>query len=84
MTESPPDLSIVIPVLNEADNVAELAAEVRAALASICRFEILFVDDGSTDATAAVLRDLAAASPSDGKIRLLRHGASPDTSLLFE
>jgi dolichol-phosphate mannosyltransferase len=73
MTEPPPDLSIVIPVLNEADNVAELAAEVRAALAPICRFEILFVDDGSTDATADVLRGLAAVSPPDGRIRLLRH-----------
>ncbi len=77
MNEAPPnpspDLSIVIPVLNEAENVADLADEVRAALASVCRFEILFVDDGSTDATAEVVRGLAAASPPDGKVRLLRH-----------
>lgn len=68
-----PDLSIVIPVLNEAENVADLAGEVRAALASMCRFEILFVDDGSIDATAEVVRGLSAASPPEGRIRLLRH-----------
>jgi dolichol-phosphate mannosyltransferase len=64
-------LSVVIPVCNEAENVAPLAREIQAALAAHGPFEIIFVDDGSTDATAA-----AACSARDGgipEIRLLQH-----------
>lgn len=65
-----PELSVVIPVCNEAGNVGPLAAEIGAALAGR-RHEILFVDDGSTDATAeSVRRARAAGQP---QIRLLRH-----------
>ncbi|MGE3666440.1 MAG: glycosyltransferase family 2 protein [Steroidobacteraceae bacterium] len=65
-----PDVSIVIPVFNEADNVEPLAREIAAALTGRA-YEILFIDDGSTDATAATvlrLRDAGIAS-----LRLLRH-----------
>src|SRR5262249_40989387 len=44
-------LSVVVPVKNEADNVLPLIAEIRAALAQGPRYEILYVDDGSTDET---------------------------------
>lgn len=47
------DLSIVIPVLNEAGNITPLVKEISAALDGVADFEIVFVDDGSTDGTAA-------------------------------
>ena len=43
------DLSIVIPVRNEADNIAPLVAEITAALSGLSRYEIIYVDDGSKD-----------------------------------
>ena len=64
------DLSIVIPVRNEAENIAPLVGEIRAALAGALAYEIVYVDDGSEDATAAEVLRLAAGS-SD--LRLLRH-----------
>ena len=58
------DLSLVIPVYNERDNLAPLVAEVGAALRGLGRpYEILFVDDGSTDGSDRALRDLSAAHP---------------------
>lgn len=52
-----PDLAVVIPVHNEQDNIAPLLDEVDAALKGIQEtFELLVVDDGSSDDTAGVLR----------------------------
>jgi dolichol-phosphate mannosyltransferase len=71
-TPSPaPLLSVVIPMRNEAGNVLPLIAEIEAALAAIPH-EIVCVDDGSTDATAAELRQAAAAAP----LRPFRHETS--------
>ena len=63
-------LSVVVPVCNEEPNVAPLAAEVAAALRGRARFELIFVDDGSTDGTAAAVRAARITVP---EIRLLRH-----------
>ncbi len=65
-----PEVSVVIPVLNEADNVEPLAREIAAALAGR-PYEILFIDDGSTDATAATVLRLRDAGVAP--LRLLRH-----------
>ena len=46
-----PDVSIVVPVRNEQDNVAPLIAEIAAALDGRLAYEIIYVNDGSTDAT---------------------------------
>lgn len=64
-------LSVVIPVCNEAGNVGPLAREIQVALQEYRPFEIVFVDDGSTDATAAAIS--AARDAGIHEIRLLQH-----------
>jgi dolichyl-phosphate beta-glucosyltransferase len=60
-----PDLSIVVPAFNEAQRIVPtLAALASAAAARTPAFEILVVDDGSTDDTAAIVRRLAEAGPA--------------------
>jgi dolichol-phosphate mannosyltransferase len=63
------ELSVVVPVCNEAENVEPLVREIHAALASRS-YEMIFIDDGSTDETAAVLRRLKPEFPS---LRVLHH-----------
>jgi glycosyltransferase involved in cell wall biosynthesis len=64
-------LSIVLPCFNEEENVGEAVGNALAA-ASTCseRYEVVVVDDGSTDATVNVLSDLIA---SDGHVRAIVH-----------
>ncbi len=64
-----PDLSVVLPVHNEAANLPELVARLRRTLdRSELRYELVFVDDGSTDASVSVLADFA---ETDRRIRVL-------------
>src|SRR5688500_7484656 len=63
------ELSVVVPVCNEAENVEPLAREIDAALAGRS-YEMIFIDDGSTDDTAANLLKLKSALPA---LRVLRH-----------
>ena len=59
------DLSIVVPVLNEEDNVGERTSRIDAALVDTnVEYEILFVDDGSTDQTVPRLVDLQEFNPT--------------------
>jgi len=67
MTDAPA-LSIVIPVLNEETNVAPLVEGVRQALREVPAWELLFVDDGSSDGTGAAVLALAG---TDQRIRLI-------------
>src|SRR4249919_5173 len=74
MSESP-QLSVVVPVFNEQDNVAPLVGEIVAALRGRASdeggdFEIVYVDDHSTDATFDTLRRLKA---EVSELRVLRH-----------
>ena len=68
------DLSLVIPVYNEDDNLAPLAAEIRAALEPTgLDYEVIFIDDGSRDRSFACLQDLAAAAGRIVAIRFRRN-----------
>jgi dolichol-phosphate mannosyltransferase len=70
-------VSIVVPVRNEAENVAPLIAEIAAALDGRWVYEIIYVDDGSTDATA---ERLVAAKRQRPNLRQIRHAASSGQS----
>lgn len=70
-------VSIVVPVRNEAENVIPLIAEIVAALDDRWNYEIIYVNDGSTDATA---ERLAAEMKSRANLRQIVHAASAGQS----
>lgn len=72
-----PTVSIIVPVRNEADNIAPLIDEIAAALDGRWDYEIVYVDDGSTDATAARLTAIMA---NRGTVRQIRHETSSGQS----
>ena len=65
-----PQLSVVVPVHNEEDNVAPLVGEIVAALRGLVDFEIVYVDDTSRDSTLERLRALQVTTP---ELRVIRH-----------
>ncbi len=70
-------VSIVVPVRNEAENVAPLIAEIAAALAGRQDYEIIYVNDGSTDGTGEKLSGLM---KQRGNLRQIRHAVSSGQS----
>ena len=72
-TATSPAVSVVVPVRNEAENVRPLTDEIAAALNGRWRFELVFVNDGSTDGTEAALTALKAERPW---LRQLKHETS--------
>jgi dolichol-phosphate mannosyltransferase len=68
-----PAVSIVVPVRNEADNIAPLVDEIAATLDKNLAFELIYVNDGSTDRTEAELTRLMASRPW---LRQIRHETS--------
>lgn len=64
------ELSVVVPVRNEQDNIAPLIKEIRGALEGKIDYELIYVDDGSTDATVLRLLD---ESENCVQLRVLRH-----------
>src|SRR5690348_18387031 len=70
-------VSIVVPVRNEAENIAPLIAEIAAALDGRWPYEIVYVNDGSTDATADRLAD---EMKRRGNLRQLCHKISAGQS----
>lgn len=67
-----PAVSVIVPVRNEAENIAPLVAEIAAALAGT-QFEVIYVNDGSTDGSAAELARLKSLHPW---LREVRHARS--------
>ncbi len=72
-----PDLSVVVPVHNERDNIVPLLTEIATALRGTVDFEIVYVDDLSRDDTLAVLTAAKAQFP---ELRVLRHVAQSGQS----
>ncbi len=70
---SSPRLSIVIPFFNEEDAAPALIAELHQALAGIGEVEVLLINDGSTDGTARVLDEAAAAWPAVRAIHFVQN-----------
>jgi glycosyltransferase involved in cell wall biosynthesis len=69
-----PEISVVVPMRNESPNVAELHAELTKALDAFARpYEILVIDDGSTDDTFAKLAALQRRNPRLRVIRFRRN-----------
>ena len=64
------ELSVVVPVFNERDNIPPLLAEIAAALRGRVAYEVIYVDDDSTDDSRAVLAAQKALHP---ELRVLRH-----------
>jgi dolichol-phosphate mannosyltransferase len=58
-----PQLSVVVPVFNEQDNIAPLVHEILAALRGLIVFEIIYIDDCSKDASRDVLKQLQLVTP---------------------
>jgi len=67
--EIPPEVSVVVPALNEAESLAELVERVRASLDGYARYEVLLVDDGSADDSWKVISGL---HDADARVKGLR------------
>jgi glycosyltransferase involved in cell wall biosynthesis len=64
-----PELSLFLPVLDEEENLRPMHAKIQAALDALGKTaEVIYVDDGSTDKSLSILRDLAA---QDGRVRVI-------------
>ena len=74
---NPPELSVVVPVFNERDNIPPLVGEIVAALRGRAAFEIVYVDDHSKDDSLAVLQSLKAQVP---ELRVLHHASQSGQS----
>jgi dolichol-phosphate mannosyltransferase len=77
VAETPPDLSVVVPVYNEQGNIVPLLSEIAAALDDTVAYEIVYVDDNSTDDTQAELLQAKARFPA---LRVFQHGSNAGQS----
>ncbi len=71
--KKPPQLSVVVPLLDEQDNLPALYEQITRSLAGRYEYELIFVDDGSTDRSFEVLKGFQAADPRVRVIRFRRN-----------
>ncbi|MHC4298715.1 MAG: glycosyltransferase family 2 protein [Planctomycetota bacterium] len=69
MAKRKPEISVVVPLLNEQDNIGPLYEQITQTLAGKHSYEVLFVDDGSTDDSFKVMKGLL---KRDDKVRIIR------------
>jgi len=69
MTKQNPDVSVVVPLLNEQDNISPLYEQITQILSGKFNYEIIFIDDGSDDNSFNILSQI---QKDDGKIRVIR------------
>lgn len=82
VSESSLDLSVLIPVYNEVQNVGPLHEELNAALKDTgLRYEIIFIDDGSIDGSRTKLEAIHDADPEHVRVAFLRHNAGQTAAL---
>lgn len=82
MTPTIPEISVVVPVYNEQDCLAELHTALRRVLDALGRpHEILLIDDGSTDNSPAILRRIADEDPT---VRVVRFRRNAGQSAAFQ
>jgi dolichol-phosphate mannosyltransferase len=71
---SRPSISVVIPLYNEEENCRELLARLTEVMAGIGKpYELVFVDDGSTDRTAGIVREMGRSDPAVALVSLSRN-----------
>ncbi len=68
MGNQSPEISVVVPLLNEQDNIGPLYEQITQTLTDVYKYEIIFVDDGSSDNSFNVLADL---QKTDARIRVI-------------
>src|SRR3954453_17542222 len=69
LTETKPELSLFLPVLDEEENLRPMHAKIRSALDQLGKTaEVIYVDDGSTDNSLPILKEIAAA---DRRVRVI-------------
>ena len=79
LSQQAPAVSIVIPAKNETDNIRPLIAEIQAAMDDRYSYELIYIDDGSTDTTWDELQALRASGFD--RLKLIRHQQSVGQSL---
>ena len=79
-SETGPELSVVVPVLDEAENIVPLVDQIYAALSDGPAFEVVYVDDGSSDESFEILAELAARP----NFRAVRHALRAATRSAME
>ena len=66
-------ISVIIPVFNEVDSIQELHEELTRILLAYKPYEILFIDDGSTDGSVEVINRLSQSDPTINLIKFYRN-----------